>query len=29
MQSEDSCQGTDMTGGWLTAITQVVPSWYD
>jgi phage tail sheath gpL-like len=18
-----------MTGGWLTAITQVVPSWYD
>jgi len=29
MQSEDSCPGTDMTGGWLTAITQVVPSWYD
>jgi len=29
IQSEDSCQETGMAGGWLTAITQVVPSWYD
>ena len=29
MQSEDSYQGTDITGRWLTTIIQVVPSWYD
>ena len=29
MQSEDGYQETDTKRGWLTAITQVVPSWYD
>ena len=29
MRSDENCQGKEMAGGWLTAITQVVPSCYD
>jgi len=29
MQSDVGCQGNEMAGGRLTAITQIIPFWYD